>query len=110
MEECLINMKEKELKTGKSAFTLSALFFLFGVLFLGWSISASHLSFLECNGNYSIHAETFNCQGPVIYAICFYFFMTLFALFLLVGIHQRQKLRKMLMDRIRELQEEGKGN
>lgn len=102
-------MKDKELKTGKGAFALSGLSFLFGLLFLGWSVSASHLSFLECNGNYSINAETFNCQGPVIYAIFFYFFMTLFAIFLLLGIHQRQKLKKMIMDRIKELQEEGKG-
>ena len=103
-------MKDKELKTGRGAFALSGLFFLFGLLFLAWSVSASHLSFLECNGSYSFSAETFNCRGPVIYAMLFYFFMTLFALFLLIGIHQRQKLKKMVMDRIKELQQEGKGS
>ncbi|MDH3976326.1 MAG: hypothetical protein OEV42_18830 [Deltaproteobacteria bacterium] len=103
-------MKEKEIKikTGKGAFALSGLFFLFGLLFLLWSVSSSHLSFLECEGNYSFSAETFNCRGPVIYAMFFYFFMGLFAVFLLVGIHRRQKLRKMLMDRIQALQKEGK--
>jgi len=102
-------MKDKELNTGKGAFTSSSIAFLFGLLFLALSISSSHLSFIECDGNYSISAATFNCQGPVIYGILFYFFMTLFALFLLVGIHQRQKLKKMILDRIKELQEEKEG-
>jgi len=102
-------MKDKELKTGKGAFALSGLSFLFGLLFLAWSISSSDLSFVECNGHYSINAETFNCRGPVLYGMFFYFFMTLFSVFLLVGIHQRQKLKRMIMDRIKELQAEGKG-
>lgn len=101
-------MKDKKIKTGKGAFALSGLFFLFGLLFLAWSVSSSHLSFLECNGHYAFSAENFNCRWPVIYALFFYFFMTLFAVSLLIGIHQRQKLRKMIMERIKVLQKEGK--
>ena len=56
------------------AFAIAAYFFL-------WAISSADLAFVDCNGTYSLHAESFRCRRPVLLTHAFWAFSVIGTVF-----------------------------